>query len=447
MSEHGLAEVEAALLARWPETRLDPSLTRIAALVDLLGSPQTSYPVIQVSGTNGKTSTARVIESLLRAFGLRTGTFTSPHLESLRERIALDGEPIEADRLLAAYAEVEPYLALVDRDQPHPLSFFETLTGLAYAAFADAPVDVAVIEVGMGGTWDATNVADAQVAVVTPISIDHAAYLGDTLAGIAAEKAGIVKADSFAVLAQQPVAAAEVLMARAGEVGATVAREGLEFGVRGRLGAVGGQVVAIQGLGGLYEDLYLPLHGAHQAHNAACALAAVETFLGGGRGALDLAAVRTGFAEIRSPGRLEVVRRTPTIVLDAAHNPSGAAATAAAVTEEFAFTRLVGVIGVMADKDAQGILEALEPVLAEVVVTGVPGPRAMDPDALGAVAVEVFGSDRVEVTPRLDDALDAGVALAEEAGVGPDLAGAGLLVTGSVVLVGAARTLLRGSRG
>ncbi|MBA3742047.1 Mur ligase family protein, partial [Sporichthya sp.] len=302
-----LAAVENALLSRWPESKLEPSLDRIRALTELLGDPQSSYPVIHVTGTNGKTSTARIIEALLRGFGLRTGLFTSPHLESMRERICFDGEPIEPQRFIDTYVDLEPYLELVDSKNEHPLSFFEAMVAMAYASFAEAPVDVAIVEVGMGGAWDATNVADGQVAVVTPVAIDHANYLGDTLEGIATEKAGIVKANAFAVLAQQPAEVAEVMLRRAAEVEATVAQEGLEFGLRGRLGAVGGQVLAVQGLGGLYEELFLPLLGEHQAHNAACAVATVEAFLGGGSSPLDVDIVRAGLADARSPGRLEVV--------------------------------------------------------------------------------------------------------------------------------------------
>lgn len=442
--EGSLAAVEAALLARWPESKLEPSLDRIRALTELLGDPQSGYPVLHVTGTNGKTSTARMIEALLRAFGLRTGLFTSPHLETMRERICFDGEPIDPQRFVDTYVDLEPYLELVDSKSEHPLSYFEAMVGMAYAAFAEAPVDVAVVEVGMGGTWDATNVADGQVAVVTPVAIDHANYLGDTIEGIALEKAGIIKSNALLVLAQQAVEVAGVMLKRASETEATVAREGREFGLRGRLGAVGGQVLAIQGIGGLYEELFLPLLGEHQAHNAACALAAVEGFLGGGNNQLDIDLVRAGFASARSPGRLEVVRRAPTIVLDAAHNPAGAAAAAAAVRSDFDFTRLVGVIGVMSDKDARGILAAFEPVLSDVVITAVPGPRSMDPDALAAQAVEVFGQDRVMVAPRLDDALESAIAMAEDGA--EELAGIGVLVTGSVVLAGAARTMLGRTR-
>jgi len=437
----GIAEVEAELATRWPETRIEPSLDRIRALVDLLGQPQRAYPVIHITGTNGKTSTARMTDAILRGFGLRTGRYTSPHVESLTERISLNGEPIDPERFVAAYSEVKPYLELVDRTSPDvPLSYFETLTGVAYAAFADAPVDVAIVEVGMGGAWDATNVADGQVAVVTPVALDHAEYLGGTVEDVAGEKAGIIKPGSLAVLAQQPLEAAEVLLRRIADVEATVAREGLEFGVLSRLPAVGGQMLTLRGLGGEYDEVFLPLLGAHQAHNAACALAAAEAFLGGGRDTLDIDVVRAAFAGVTSPGRMEVVRRSPPIILDAAHNPAGARATAAAVSESFAVTRLVGVVGVLADKDAAGILEALEPVLAEVVVTEPSSPRALQVDLLAHAAVEIFGRDRVEVAPRLDDALDTAVRLAESEG---DLASAGVLVTGSTVTVGDARRLLR----
>ncbi|HEY9349881.1 MAG TPA: Mur ligase family protein [Acidothermales bacterium] len=438
-----LQRVDAALRARWPESRIAPSLDRIGALMDVLGEPQTAYPVVLIAGTNGKTSTARMVEAVLRGFGLRTGRYTSPHLESMLERIALDGEPLSAEQFVAAYDEIAPYVELVDSRNDIPLSFFEVLTGMAYAAFADAPVDVAVVEVGMGGSWDATNVADAQVPVVMPIALDHTDYLGSTVDEIAVEKAGIVKHDALAVLAQQQsLAAAEAVLRRTVDVGATVAREGIEFGLLRRDVAVGGQMLDLQGIGGNYEDVFLPLHGPHQAHNAACALAAAEAFLGGGRERIDVDVVRQAFAGVTSPGRLEVVRRSPTVLLDAAHNPAGAAATTAAIHDAFTFTRLIGVIAVLAGKDARGILEALEPVLAEVVVTQNSSPRTLPADELAALAVDVFGADRVEVVPRMDDALDNAVTLAEEEG---GLGGAGVLVTGSIVTVGDARTLLRRS--
>src|SRR5919112_1148651 len=296
-----MARVEKELLARWPESQLDPSLDRITALVDLLGSPHRAMPVIQVAGTNGKTTTARMIDELLRGFGLRVGRFTSPHLQSIRERIVLDGEPVDAERFVETYDDIAPYVQMVDAGDAVPMSFFEVMVGMAYALFADAPVDVAVIEVGMGGTWDATNVADARVAVVTPVDLDHAEYLGSDVATIAGEKAGIIKPDAIAVLAHQQPGALDALVRRAVEVEAVVAREGTEFGVLERRVAVGGQQVRLQGLGGEYEEVYLPLFGAHQAENAAVALAAVEAFLGAGAATGPIAqdVVRESFAAVR----------------------------------------------------------------------------------------------------------------------------------------------------
>ena len=438
-------EVERALLERWPETRLDPTLTRIRALVDLLGEPQRGYPVVHVTGTNGKTSTCRMIDELLRAAGLRTGRYTSPHLQQMTERISLDGQPLTEEQFVRAYLDVAAYFEVVDRSGPHPLSFFEALTGMAYAAFADAPVDVAAVEVGMGGTWDATNVVDGQVAVVTPVAMDHAAYLGDDPVEIAGEKAGILKPGGVAVLAEQPTEVAEVLVRRAAEVGVSIAREGLDFGVVQRLPGVGGQLLTLRGINRNYDDVYVPLHGAHQAHNAALALVAVEGFFGGlGQEAmLDPDVVREGFAAVSSPGRLEVVRRGPTIVLDGAHNPHGAQATVSAVQEAFAFSPLVGVVGVMGDKDVAGLLAAFEPVFAEIVCTQAATPRAMAADELADAADALFGQDRVHRAPRLDDALDVAVRLAEGGGrYGEALGSGGVLVTGSVVTVGQARTLL-----
>ncbi|MDX6201677.1 MAG: dihydrofolate synthase / folylpolyglutamate synthase [Frankiales bacterium] len=433
-------EAEAALLARMPQ-RMVPDLDRIIDLTDLLGSPQRAYPSIHVTGTNGKTSTARMIDALLRSFGLTTGRATSPHLESMRERISLDGEPLTEEQFAAVYAEVAPYAELVDGKHPDDVTFHEMLTAMAFAAFADAPVDVAVVEVGMGGRWDATNVMDGQVAVVTPIGLDHTEWLGDTIAKIAEEKAGIIKPGAALVMSRQPLEAATVLLRKAGEVGATVAREGLEYGVVARRQAVGGQLLSINGLGGVYDEIFLNLQGPHQASNAATALAAVESFLGGGvNGQLDLEAVREGFANADSPGRLEVVRRNPTVLLDGAHNPAGAQALATAVVDGFDFTRLVGVIGVLADKDVRGVLEALEPVLSAIVVTQNASPRAMPAEELGGLADEIFGRDRVEVRRRLDDAIESAIAIAEDE---TEYGGAGVLVFGSLVTVGEARTLLR----
>ncbi|WP_370246510.1 folylpolyglutamate synthase/dihydrofolate synthase family protein [Nocardioides sp.] len=435
-------EVEDALLSRWPETRLEPSLDRIRAFCELLGDPQRSYRSIHLTGTNGKTSTSRMVDTLLRALDLRTGRFTSPHVERMTERISIDGEPLDDEAFVRAFNDVAPYTHLVDADQPHPLSFFETVVGMAYAAFADAPVDVAVVEVGMGGSWDATNVLDADVAVVTPISVDHARYLGETPGAIAVEKSGIIKPGAFAVLAQQPLEAATALLRHAADVGATVAREGLEFGVVSRTPAVGGQLVSLQALRARYDDVFLPLYGAHQAQNAVVALAAVEAFLGD-TAVLDADLVRAAFAEATSPGRLEIIRRSPTILLDAAHNPAGAEATGAALEDSFQFSALVGVLGVMADKDVEGLLAAYEPHLTHVVCAQPRTERAMSADRLGELAAEIFGEHRVSVVPRMADALDVAATLAEGADAGDHPLGAGaVLVTGSVVTVGEARSLL-----
>ncbi len=499
-----LREAEAEILARRPEHAIDPTLDRMAALVSVLGDPQRSYPVIHVTGTNGKTSTARMIESLLRARGLRTGLFTSPHLSSIRERITVDGQPVPAEAFVAAYEELAPYLALVDGQQDGQLSFFEVLTGMAFAMFADVPVDVAVIEVGLGGTWDATNIADGAVAVVTPVSLDHTAYLGGTVEEIAADKAGIIKPGAVAVLAQQPLPAAEALLRRVVTVGASVVREGLEFGVLNRDLAVGGQRLDLRGLRGDYTDILLPLFGAYQASNAAVALAAVEAFAAGTplagqsaeheadradetagwpaddddspspaaadelddgtpgaaparpaaddddrdapAGALGQDLVREGFAQVTSPGRLEVVRRSPVVILDSAHNPAGMEAAMEALTEAFTFASVIGVLAVSADKDVPGILDQMEPVISELVVTRNSSDRSMDPDKLEELAASVFGAERVHGAPRLDDALEMAVGLADDASGEEGLALTGVLVTGSVVTAGDARLLLAPDR-
>jgi dihydrofolate synthase / folylpolyglutamate synthase len=440
-----LRQLTGEIFARRGEGHVNPSNERMQALVGLLGDPQRSYRSIHLTGTNGKTSTARMVDELLRGLGLRSGRYTSPHLTSVTERIVIDGQPVSDRTFVEGYRELAPYLELIDGQFDVPLSFFEIVTALAFAIFADAPVDVAVVEVGLGGAWDNTNVMDGDVAVVTPIGLDHTQYLGDTIAEIATEKAGIIKPGAVAVLAAQPPDAAAELLRRAGEVEATVAREGLEFGVVERRIAVGGQFLTLQGLGGVYDELFLPLHGAHQAQNAACALASVEAFFGAGAdsGPIDVEVVRAAFASVRSPGRLEAIRSAPTVLLDAAHNPAGLAAALTAIAEAFQFRRLVAVVGVLADKDVNGMLELLQPAVDEVVVTQNSAERALAADDLATAAVAIFGAERVTVEPRLDDALEAAVRLAEDTG-DDVLAGAGVLVTGSVVTVGEARVLLGG---
>jgi dihydrofolate synthase/folylpolyglutamate synthase len=442
---------ERELLERGPG-RMVADRSRIEALLDLLGSPQLAYPAVHLTGTNGKTSTARMIDSLLRAHGLRTGCYTSPHLETVRERISIEGEPISEEKFTAVYDEVAPLAEFLDAkaaagadrdDLVDRVTYFELTTALGFAAFADAPVDVAVVEVGLGGAWDATNVLSAGVCVITPIGLDHTELLGDTVYEIATEKFGIVHTGATLICAAQDPEAMEPIVARCAEVGATIAREGIDFGVVRRMMAIGGQVLTLQGLGGVYDDVFLPLHGAHQAQNAVTALAAVEAFLSGAdRQMLDIETIREGFAGATSPGRLERIRSSPAILLDAAHNPHGMAATVHALEEEFSFHRLVGVLGMLADKDAEGVLELLEPILTELIVTRNTSPRSMSAAQLGALATEIFGEDRVHVEPRLPDAIELAVELAERDLDGA-MSGVGVLITGSVVTVADARRLLQ----
>ncbi|MBX6357063.1 MAG: bifunctional folylpolyglutamate synthase/dihydrofolate synthase [Micromonosporaceae bacterium] len=434
--------VDAELLQRG-FTRMAFDLGKIEQLLDLLGSPQRAYPAIHLTGTNGKTSTARMIDSLLRAHGLHTGRYTSPHLETVRERISLDGEPVDERRFVQIYREVAPVAGLVDQRSAEPLSYFDLTTAMAFATFADAPVDVAVVEVGLGGEEDATNVLHAGVCVITPIGLDHTEWLGDTLADIAWAKAGIIHKEATVVVAAQDEEAARPILERCAQMGATIAREGSEFGVLRRAVAVGGQLLTLQGLGGVYEEVFVPLHGAHQAQNAAVALAAVEAFLGAGTSrALDADVVREGFAGVSSPGRLERVRTAPTILLDAAHNPHGMAATVAALEEEFAFNRLVAVVAMLADKDVRHVLELLEPVVDALVVTRNSSSRAMPARELAAIATEIFREEAVRVVPSMPDAIEAAVELAES-DVAGELSGVGVLITGSVYTVADARRLLK----
>ena len=449
-----LAEVEAELDQRWSEVKIDPTLTRMELLMDLLGNPERSFPAIHVAGTNGKTSTVRMIEALMRAFHRRTGRTTSPHLQLATERIAIDGQPLHPRDYVRTWREIQPYVEMADAESEKEggpkLSKFEVLTAMSYAAFADAPVDVAVVEVGMGGLWDATNVINADVAVITPIGLDHTDYLGSTVEEVAREKAGIIKPrwdlddlltppDNVAIVADQDPAAMTVILEQAVRADAAVARAGSEFGVVSSTIAVGGQQLTLQGLGGNYTDIFLPLSGEHQANNAAVALAAVEAFFGAGSGRmLDIDTVREGFASVESPGRLERVRATPTVFIDAAHNPHGARALGRALQRDFSFHRLIGVVGVLSDKDYVGVLTELEPVFGEIVCTQTRSPRALDAYELAEHAREIFGEERVHVADTLPSAVELAVELAEE---GEMVSGNGVVITGSVVTAGEARTL------
>lgn len=431
--------IEVALLARWPENRIAPTLERIQALVDALGSPQLSYPTIHIGGTNGKTTTSRMVDSLLFSMGLRTGRFTSPHLETYRERIAINGEPIDPKDLIFTYNDIAAYFDFIDSKFDNPVSFFEAVTALAFAAFAEHPIDIGIIEVGMGGEWDATNVVKADVSIITPIGLDHMEYLGNTLTEIASTKAGIIKEGGFAVLSQQEPEVAVELLRKAAEVGADVAREGVEYSVISRAVAVGGQLLTIQGLKGVYDEIFIPLHGKHQASNAAAALVAVEVFFG--ENELDIDAVREGFAQVKSPGRCEVIHRDPTIILDAAHNPHGSIALYQTLDSEFTFDEIIGVVGVMGDKDARGILVNFEKFMDSIIVTKNSSHRAMEVSDLELLAIEIFGADRVHSSPNLEAAIEKALKVTIRPLSDESL---GIVVTGSVVTVGQARTYVNG---
>ncbi|MFM1974336.1 MAG: hypothetical protein RL524_323 [Actinomycetota bacterium] len=430
--------IEQALLKRWPETKIAPTLERIAALVDVLGSPQLTYPTIHVGGTNGKTTTARMIDSLLFEMGLRTGRFTSPHLESYLERISINGQPIDPKAMIFSYNDIAAYLDFMDSKFDTPISFFEAMTALAFAAFAEHPIDVGVIEVGMGGEWDATNVVDADVSVIMPIDLDHTEYLGSTIAEIAKTKAGIIKEGGFVVLAQQQPEAAVELLKQAALVGADIAREGLEYVIESRTLAVGGQLLTIKTPKDTYEDIFLPLHGKHQASNAAAALVAVEAFFG--EQELDYEAVLAGFANVQSPGRCEVLHRDPTIIIDAAHNPHGAKALTETIQSEFTFDEVIGVFAAMGDKDVQGALIELEKVMDSIIVTKNSSSRSMPVAEVEELASKIFGGDRTFSADSLDLAIEKAIKdsvrpLSEDT--------IGILITGSVVTVGEARTIVR----
>ncbi|MCT1802936.1 bifunctional folylpolyglutamate synthase/dihydrofolate synthase [Kocuria carniphila] len=440
-------EVYSELLDRAPENKMEPRLDAVQRAVDILGNPEKSAPVIHITGTNGKTSTARMVESLLLAHDLRVGRYTSPHLEKVTERISLDGRPVTDETFVRIYGEIAPYLQLVDtelseRGEPR-LTFFEVLTVLAFAVFADEPVDVMVLEVGIGGSWDATNVADAAVSIVTPVDLDHTEMLGDTLQDIALEKAGIIKPGGFLISAAQDPVVAQILLERAQEIGAQFRFEGVEFGVRGRTIAVGGQIIAVQGLAAEYIDLMLPLFGEHQAENAALAIAAVEALLGGGDKPLNQELLVTGLGAVTSPGRLELARKAPPVLLDAAHNPHGLKASARAVRESFTFAKLNLVVGILREKDVETMLRTLAEEYSEYELelwcSHSRSPRAIAPEELAEIAADMgFDEDMVHAQDRLDDAIASAI---QDAADRQEFDGA-VLITGSVTVVGEARALL-----
>jgi dihydrofolate synthase/folylpolyglutamate synthase len=435
MSDRSRADaVYDALLERQGERWVQPRVERTRRVLELLDDPQRTYRVVHVTGTNGKTSTSRIIESLIRAHGLRTGLFTSPHLERFTERIMIDGEPVADAAVADAWDEISPFIDLVDaelaRDGDAPLTFFELLTVLAFVAFADAPIDVLVLEVGMGGAWDSTNTADGDVAVFAPIDIDHADRLGDTIREIAEVKSGIIKPGAAVVSAQQDAAAAQVLRAAAAAREATIAFEGDEFALTDARLAVGGQLISVRGLAAAYEDEYLPLFGAHQAQNAALAIAAVESLIGGGTQPITGDIVAEGLAQATSPGRMQLVGVNPTVIVDAAHNPHGARALTAGLRASFDFDEWGVVLGVLADKDAAGIVGELAPVAAHVFATAPDSERAEDADRLADLA-EAHGLP-VTVHAGVSDAVEAARAWAAASDR------RAVVVAGSVVLAGEA---------
>ena len=435
-----LEAIEKALLNRWPETRIAPTLDRIAALADILGSPQLSYPTIHIAGTNGKTTTTRLIDSLCFELGMRTGRFTSPHLESFLERISINGEPISAEGMIATYNDIALYLDLIDSKMPNKLSFFEAMCALSFVAFAEFPVDVGIFECGMGGEWDSTNVINAAVSVVTPIGFDHMEYLGDTLEKIATTKSGIIKEGSFAVLARQEAEVAQVMTHKCAQVDATPIREGIEYSVKSRALAIGGQLVSIAGVYGEYNDLFLSLHGAHQAANAATAIAAVEVFAGETK--LDEEVVRAALVNATSPGRCEIVMRNPTVIVDAAHNPHGAHSLKQTLSEEFDFDAVIGVVAPMGDKDVSGILEELEGVMSRVIVSRNSSHRAASVEELHDTAREIFGGDRVQQSETLISAISSAVEQAKLQNAVQD-SNVAVVIAGSVVTAGEARAIVR----
>lgn len=435
-AERAAARVYEELLTRVGEATPRPRIEPVRRLAELAGMPQLSYPVIQVAGTNGKTSTSRAIESLLRAHGLHTGLFTSPHLVDFSERFQLDGSPVGGNALADAWDELRLPLEVLDAqlesEGQGSITFFEALAVLAFAVFADAPVDVAVIEVGMGGEWDATNIADAQIAVFTPIDLDHTAQLGPDIEAIARTKAGIIKQGSTVVSAQQAPEAITELVEAAEQEGARFFIAGRDFSIVEDRLAVGGRQLELRGLHGHdYSPVFVPLYGGHQTQNVALAVAAVEAFFGAER-PLPEEVLEEGLGQLTSPGRLQLIGNDPIVYVDAAHNPHGAEALARAVTESFAFTELALVVGAFADKDAVGVLEALAPIADALFLTVVDSPRSLRIDGLEALAGECVRDSIVEVFASLPDALEAARAWARQ------LDGRAVLVAGSVVLAGEA---------
>ena len=430
--ESKAAFVLEELMKRVPENKIRPRLEPTRRAVELLGDPQRSYRVIHITGTNGKTSTTRFIERILREHGLRTGRFTSPHLLKFTERMAIDGEPVSDEVLYGVYLDIEPILEMVDQElatnAESPLTFFEALSVLGFAVFADAPVDVLVLEVGMGGAWDSTNVADGDVAVFTPIGLDHMERLGNTISEIAETKSGIIKQDALVVSSDQSVDALEVLQRVSGEKAEELFVLGNNFSVQSYEPTPTGQRVVVSGLAGVYGPYEAPVFGVHQSANLAVAIAAVEAFLGGGKLPIADDVLRSAVADLSSPGRLQLVRTEPPILLDGAHNPAGAKTLALSLKSEFSDKPLVGLLAVLSDKDVEGLLSELADCFDSVVVTASSSNRSLEVASLAAVASQKLQA-RIESVAGFQDALERARTIARE------IDGM-VVVTGSISLVG-----------
>lgn len=424
--------VLSKLMLRIPENKIRPRLEPTRRAVELLGDPQRSYRVIHVTGTNGKTSTTRFIERILREHGLRTGRFTSPHLVRLNERMALDGEPVSDEQLISVYADIEPILEFVDQELAekgeNPLTFFEALAVLGFAVFADAPVDVLVLEVGMGGAWDSTNVADGDVAVFTPIGLDHMDRLGNTIEEIAETKSGIIKSGALVVTAAQEPAVLAVLEEVSGQLAEGLRLEGRDFKVSEFVPTPTGQSIAISGLAGQYGPYAAPIFGSHQSQNLAVAVAAVEAFLGGGEIQIADDNLRSAISDVSSPGRLQLIKTEPALLLDGAHNPAGAQILANALRAEFSNKPLVGLLAVLADKDVAGLVSNLAGVFETVVITQSSSPRSMPAAELALIASKSLGHDVSSIS-------DFQLALERAKQRANEIDGM-VVVTGSITLVG-----------
>ena len=420
------------LLLRIPENKIRPRLEPTRRAVELLGDPQRSYRIIHVTGTNGKTSTTRFIERILREHGLRTGRFTSPHLVRINERMALDGEPVSDEQLVSVYADIEPILEFVDQELLDSgegrLTFFEALAVLGFAVFADAPVDVLVLEAGMGGAWDSTNVADGDVAVFTPIGLDHMDRLGNTIEEIAQTKSGIIKPGSIVVSSKQTQSALNVLEKAAGITADGFKLQDRDFFVDSFVATSTGQSITVSGLAARYGPYQAPVFGIHQAQNLAVAIAAVEAFLGGGEIALADDVLRSAVSDVSSPGRLQLVKTEPPLLLDGAHNPAGALTLADALKSEFSKKPLVGLIAVLAEKDAEGVLSNLAGVFHSAVITESSSPRSMPVSELEPMAKGLLSCH----TTGFSD-FYAGLERAKE--IASQIDGM-VVVTGSITLVG-----------